>query len=160
MDRFTRTLHGYNPEEVNKFLDDVIVQVERIIESNKVKDEEINKLKKQLEEIKNRPDDETISKAKKFDDLQKTLVEAVTMAKNTGEHMRLVAKQERNLIIQEAKQNANLIIKDAMEKSNRIEFQANMLRKNIIYFKTKLKANLEEQMRLVEEIEVIELENK
>ena len=74
--------------------------------------------------------------------------------------MRLVAKQERNLIIQEARQNANLIIKDAMEKSNRIEFQANMLRKNIIYFKTKLKANLEEQMRLVEEIEVIELENK
>ena len=37
MDRFTKTLHGYNPEEVNKFLDDVIVQVERIIESNKLK---------------------------------------------------------------------------------------------------------------------------
>lgn len=161
MDRFSRTLHGYNPEEVNKFLDDVIVQVERIIESNKEKNNEIEALKKQLEELNNnRPDEETISKAKKFDELQHTLVESINMAKQTGEHMRLVAKQERNLIIQEAKQNANIIIREALEKSNRIEYQANMLRKNIITFKRRLKTNLEEQMRLVDEIEVIDIESK
>ena len=161
MDKFSRTLHGYNPEEVNDFLDNVIVQVERIIESNKVKNQEIESLKKQLEDFKNsKPDEETISKAKKFDELETTLNDAIKMAKQTGEHMRMVAKQERNLILAEAKHNANIIIRDAIDKSSRIEFQANMLKKNIISFKRKLKANLEEQMKLVDEIEIIDIENK
>lgn len=161
MDRFSRTLHGYNPDEVNSFLDDVIVQVERIINSNKVKNKEIEELKKQIEELnKNKPDEETISKAKKFDELEKTLVDAIDMARNTGEHMRMVAKQERNLILSEAKRNADIIINDALDKSSKIEFQANLLRRNIILFKRKLKSNLEEQMRLVDEIEVIDIENK
>ena len=161
MDRFTRTLHGYNPEEVNKFLDDVIEQVERIINSNKQKEEEINSLKRQLNEINNKVVDEvTITKAKKFDELQDTLNEAVNVAKSTGEHMRMVAKQERNLILEEARRNADAIVNDAINKSSKIEYQANLLKRNIISFKRKLRINLEEQMKLVDEIEVIDLENK
>ena len=160
MDRFSRTLHGYNPDEVNAFLDDVIVQVERMISSNKIKNKEIESLKKQIQELKNnKPDEETISKAKKYDELEKTLVDAIDMARNTGEHMRQVAKRERNLILEEAKRNADIILNDALEKSSKIEFQANILRRNIISFKRKLKSNLEEQMRLVDEIEVIDIEN-
>ena len=30
MDKFTRTLRGYDPDEVNAFLDKVIVQVEKM----------------------------------------------------------------------------------------------------------------------------------
>lgn len=161
MDRFTRTLHGYNPEEVNKFLDDVIEQVERIINSNKQKEEEINSLKRQLNEINNKVVDEvTITKAKKFDELQDTLNEAVNVAKSTGEHMRMVAKQERNLILEEARRNADAIVNDAINKSSKIEYQANLLKRNIISFKRKLRINLEEQMKLVDEIEIIDLENK
>ena len=160
MDRFSRTLHGYNPDEVNSFLDDVIVQVERIIDSNKLKNEEIDNLKKRIEELESsRPDEETISKAKKYDELEKTLVDAIDMARNTGEHMRQVAKRERNLILEEAKRNADIILNDALEKSSKIEYQANILRRNIITFKRKLKSNLEEQMRLVDEIEVIDIES-
>ena len=160
MDRFSRTLHGYNPEEVNKFLDDVIVQVERIIESNKIKTKEIETLKKQLKDINNsKVDAATIAKAKKFDELQGTLVDAIEMAKNTGEHMRVVAKKERNLIIEDAKRNANLIIRDAVDKSKRIEYQADLLRKNIISFKRRLKVNLEEQIKLIDEIDIIDIEN-
>ena len=52
------------------------------------------------------------------------------------------------------------LFNDALDKSSKIEFQANLLRRNIILFKRKLKSNLEEQMRLVDEIEVIDIENK
>ena len=45
MQKFSRTLHGYNPDEVNSFLDDVISQVESMIESNRQKNEEIMLLK-------------------------------------------------------------------------------------------------------------------
>ena len=130
MDKFSRTLHGYNPDEVNKFLDDVISQVEKIIESNKEKNEEIKVLKEKLNS--GLVDPEVMAKAKKYDDLSSTLTEAITLAQNTGEHIRTVARQERDLIIQEAKKDASSIINDAITRSEAIEFQANTLRKNII----------------------------
>ena len=161
MKKFNYSPNGYNPDEVNKFLDDVIKQVERIMESNKQKEKEIDLLKKQIAELnKVKVDQEIITKAKKFDELQGTLNEAINVAKNTGERMRMVAKQERNLILQEAKNNANIIINEALRKSNELQFQANMLRKNIISFKRRLKVNLEEQMKLVDSIENIDIDNK
>ncbi|MBO6145305.1 MAG: DivIVA domain-containing protein [Bacilli bacterium] len=152
--KFSRTLHGYNPDEVNSFLDDVIAQVERMIESNRQKNEEILLLKNELSKVGSY--DELKDKAQKYDELEATLNKAIVMAENTGEHIRRVAKQERDLILEEAKKNASLIINDALVRSEKIEYEASLLRKNIIMFKRKLKNNLEEQLKLVDDIEVIE----
>ena len=161
MKKFNYPPNGYNVDEVNQFLDDVIKQVERILESNKKKEKEIESLKKQISDYnKMKIDEQTIIKAKKFDELQGTLNEAINVAKNTGERMRMVAKQERNLILQEAKNNANIIINDALKKSSELQYQANMLRRNIISFKRKLKVNLEEQMKLIDSIETFDIDNK
>ena len=154
MEKFSRTLHGYNPDEVNSFLDEIIAEVERMIESNRQKNEEILALKNRLSNIET--NDEVVKKAQKFDELETTLNKAIVMAQDTGEHIRRVAKQERDLILEEAKKNASLIINDALVRSEKIEYQATLLRKNIIMFKRKLKNNLEEQMKLVDEIEVID----
>ena len=154
MEKFSRTLHGYNPEEVNSFLDEVINQVEKLIESNRQKNEEILLLKSQIKNAKT--SDELIKKAQKFDELEATLNKAIVMAENTGEHIRRVAKQERDLMLEEAKKNASIIINDALVRSEKIEYQASLLRKNIIMFKRKLKINLEEQLKLVDDIEVID----
>ena len=154
MEKFSRTLHGYNPEEVNSFLDEVINQVEKLIESNRQKNEEILLLKSQIKNVKT--SDELIKKAQKFDELEATLNKAIVMAENTGEHIRRVAKQERDLMLEEAKKNASVIINDALVRSEKIEYQASLLRKNIIMFKRKLKINLEEQLKLVDDIEVID----
>lgn len=154
LEKFSRTLHGYNPEEVNSFLDEVINQVEKLIESNRQKNEEILLLKSQIKNAKT--SDELIKKAQKFDELEATLNKAIVMAENTGEHIRRVAKQERDLMLEEAKKNASVIINDALVRSEKIEYQASFLRKNIIMFKRKLKINLEEQLKLVDDIEVID----
>ena len=152
--KFSRTLHGYNPDEVNSFLDDVIAQVERMIESNRQKNEEILLLKNELSKVGSY--EELKDKAQKYDELEATLNKAIVMAEDTGEHIRKVAKQERDLILEEAKKNASLIINDALVRSEKIEYEASLLRKNIIMFKRKLKSNLEEQLKLVDDIEVIE----
>ena len=154
MQKFSRTLHGYNPDEVNSFLDDVISQVESMIESNRQKNEEIMLLKNQLSKMK--LDEAYVEKGKKFDELETTLNKAIVMAENTGEHIRRVAKQERDLILEEAKKNASIIINDALVRSEKIEYQATLLRRNIIMFKRKLKINLQEQLKLVDEIEVLD----
>lgn len=154
MEKFSRTLHGYNPDEVNEFLDEVIAKVEKMVESNRQKNEEILYLKSELNKQKMSQD--VIDKAKKYDDLEATLNKAIIMAEDTGEHIRRVAKQERDLILEEAKKNASIIINDALVRSEKIEYEASLLRKNIIMFKRKLKTNLEEQLKLVDDIEVIE----
>ena len=154
LEKFSRILHGYNPEEVNSFLDEVINQVEKLIESNRQKNEEILLLKSQIKNAKTSY--ELIKKAQKFDELEATLNKAIVMAENTGEHIRRVAKQERDLMLEEAKKNSSVIINDALVRSEKIEYQASLLRKNIIMFKRKLKINLEEQLKLVDDIEVID----
>ena len=154
LEKFSRTLHGYNPDEVNEFLDEVIAKVEKMVESNRQKNEEILYLKNELN--KRKENQEVIDKARKYDELESTLNRAIVMAEDTGEHIRRVAKQERDLILEEAKKNASVIINDALVRSEKIEYEASLLRKNIILFKRKLKNNLEEQLKLVEDIEVIE----
>lgn len=154
MEKFSRTLHGYNPDEVNEFLDQIISQVEKIVESNKQKNAEILDLKNKLAEAKS--NEELIDKARKFDELSSTLNKAIVMAEETGEHIRRVARQERDLMLEEAKKNASIIINDALARSERIEYEGALLRKNIIMFKRKLRANLEEQLRMVDEIEILE----
>ena len=151
MQKFSRTLHGYNPDEVNEFLDDIINQVEAMIESNRQKNEQILLLKNELS--KKEPSDVVIKKAQKFDELEASLNKAIVMAEDTGEHIRRVAKQERDLILEEAKKNASIIINDALVRSEKIEYQATLLRK---MFKRKLRINLEEQLKLVDEIEILE----
>ena len=41
MERFDRTAHGYDPEQVNTFLDQVINQVEKIVGELKLRDARI-----------------------------------------------------------------------------------------------------------------------
>lgn len=153
MEKFTRTLHGYNPDEVNEFLDNIISQVEQIVNSNKEKNKEIRKLKEALENNSVNP--EILAKAKKYDELCDTLNKAINIAQNTSEHIRRVAKKERSLILEDAKKNGEIIVKNALDKSHKIEHQAELLKRNIILFKRKIKTNLNEQLKLIDEIDIL-----
>ena len=52
MKEFARTANGYDPEEVNAYLDEIISLVEKMVASNKEKNAEIIRLSKELEETK------------------------------------------------------------------------------------------------------------
>ena len=52
MDRFKRTIRGYDPDEVKAYLDEIISLVEKVVASNKEKNKEIIRLSKELEETK------------------------------------------------------------------------------------------------------------
>ena len=57
MDRFKKTIHGYDPEEVKAYLDEIISLVEKVVASNKEKNAEIIRLSKELEETKAKYDE-------------------------------------------------------------------------------------------------------
>lgn len=144
-----RTLRGYDPEEVNKFLDKVIVQVEEMIKNGKEKDAKLTALVKENNRLQ--------EKIEQYERMQDSLKETLVMAQKTSEQVKLSAHEESEMIINDAKKNANRIVNEALLKAEKTEDEAIMLRRNIKIFKKRLRTLIESQLEMVDEIETIEL---
>ncbi|MBR1718210.1 MAG: DivIVA domain-containing protein, partial [Bacilli bacterium] len=108
MEKFNRTIRGYDPEEVNSFLDKVISQVEVMVNELKEKDTRIAEL--ETYELENQALREKIEQ---FERMEGTVNKAIVMAQRTGDQMKISAQNESDAIIQNAKNNANRIINEA-----------------------------------------------
>jgi len=154
MERFNRVLRGYDPEEVNKFLDKVIEQVEGMVEEIKTKDA-------QLKAYKNMEAEYVSLKQNKdqYLRMEETLKRAIVMAERTSEQIKLTAYQERDIILNDAKKNANRIVNESLMKSEQIQRQADNLRRNVVVFKKRIRDVVETQLQVIDDIERIELDD-
>ena len=143
MEKFSYEANGYNRDEVNQFIGDVITQTEGIVARCKSQTAEIERLKAELEHYKT---------------LENTLKVAIIKAEETGDNIKRMARDEGEMIVTDAKHNASRIVNEALLKAERIENRAKILDKNMRIFKRKLKLIMEQQMAVVEEIEVLELD--
>lgn len=148
MDKFNRTLHGYDPDEVNAFLDQVINHVEKMVADMKVKNARI----KELEDIVNNNSE----KVNQYEKMEETLSKAIIMAQKTSEQIKNTAYHESELIVEDAKKNANRIVNEALLKAEKTEDEALMLKRNINIFKRRLRNIIEEQLEMVNEIEKVD----
>lgn len=138
MKKFNKSLMGYNPNEVNSFLDSVINQVEKIIEESKEKDKKISDLKLSVERYKS---------------IENTLNQSILSAQESTERLKQIAKQESDNIISESRRNANRIISDSLLRAEKIQYEAETLKKNINLFKKRMRNMLEQQIDLVEDMD-------
>ncbi|MBE6150904.1 MAG: DivIVA domain-containing protein [Firmicutes bacterium] len=144
VEKFSREENGYNKEEVNKFVDDVIVQTEAVINRVRNQQDEIRSLKKELEHYKK---------------IEETLKSALLNAEKASNDIKQNAIEESKIIITDAKRNASHIINDALIRAEKIEIKADTLERNIITFKRKLKLIVEQQLAVVEDIEELDLKD-
>lgn len=151
MDKFNRTLHGYDPVEVNNFLDNIISQVEKIIESSKQKDVYIENLRQQLGEVNSLK-----AELEHYKRMEDNLNRTIEMAQKTSEQMKETAAKEGELIVENARHHADRIVNNALLKADQTEREAAMLRRNINLFKHKLRDALEQQLEMVNDIEKID----
>lgn len=152
MEKFNRTLRGYDPEEVNSFLDKVISQVENMISESKSKDAKIAELQKL--ELENQKLKEKIVQ---YERMEQTLNKTIMMAQKTSEQVRLSTERESKTILEEAKRNANRIVNEALLRAEKTEQEANMLRRNINIFKRRVRDIVEAQLEVVNEMDQVEL---
>ena len=141
--RFSIEENGYNKAEVNKLIDDVIVQTEGIIERVKKQSKEIKELKEELEKYKRMED---------------TLKSSMYKAEVASNNIKKQAIDEGKMIVEDAKRNASRIVNDALIRSEKIELKADTLERNVRIFKKKLKLIVEQQLAVVDEIEELALE--
>ena len=142
MEKFSTSFSGYRKEEVNKFIDDVIKEVENMINNMKSKDLEIEKLKSELEHYKN---------------LESTFNRALLLAEDSGQQIRNTARNESQHIIEDARRNADRIINNALVQADNTKRDAERLKRNIITFKRRLRDILETQMNLVDDIDRLDI---
>lgn len=144
MEKFSREQDGYNKEEVNKFIDDVIVQTEAVINRVKAQQEEIKSLKKELNHYR---------------EIEATLKSALLNAEKASNDIKQNAIEESKIIVMDAKRNASHIVNDALLRAEKIEMKADTLERNIVVFKRKLKLIIDQQLAVVDDIDELDLKN-
>ena len=116
MEKFSTSKDGYNKVEVNKFVNDVVVEVESMISKMKMKDQKIEELTREVE---------------KFSNIEQTLNKTILMAENTSNEMKKLAKEEADSIINDAKKNASRIVNEALLEAEKTQIESIRLKKNI-----------------------------
>lgn len=151
MEKFNRALRGYDPEEVNAFLDQVITQVEKMIAEEKEKDKKIYELQHLEQENIHLKE-----KLEQYERMESTLNKAIIMAQKTSEQIKVSAIKESETLIEDAKTNASRIVNEALLRAEKTEMEANMLRRNINVFKRRLKDIIQSQMDAINDIEKVD----
>ena len=142
MKRFSVVEHGYDIDEVNRFIDIVIGRLEKLNAENAAYAAKIDKLNLKLKESK--PNEDKLEKA-------------ILAVQETADRMKEVSREEARIIIEEAKNNANSIVHEALVRSERIEHDSMLLEKNMKAYKERIKSLLEAQLRIAEDLDKIEL---
>ena len=149
MRKFKRSFNGYDVNEVNAFLDDIIRRVESIIrEEERIKvditnkDNKIKDLEKELDYYKS---------------IENDLSSSINQARESSDYIKRLANSERDAIISDARKNANRIISDALLRAEKTEFQAQTLRKNINLFKSRVRTMLNQQLDIIDDLDKEEL---
>ena len=145
MRKFKRSIAGYDVNEVNAFVDDVIRKVENIIkEEEKIKrdiydkDTKIKELEATLE---------------KYKIMEINLNSSILGAQNNVEYIKRVAKSEGDAIISEARKNANRIISDALIRAEKTQYETELLKKNVNLFKSRVRVMLNQQLDLIDDLD-------
>ncbi|MBH0229071.1 DivIVA domain-containing protein [Halobacillus yeomjeoni] len=132
---FTRGFRGYDEDEVNEFLDQVIKDYEIVIRQKKELEREVDQLNERLSH---------------FNNIETTLNKSILVAQETAEDVKSNANKESKLIIKEAEKNADRIINEALEKSRRIAIEVEDMKKQAKVFKMRLRMLVEAQIDMIE----------
>ena len=147
--RFSKqVVNGYNVEDVDDFLDELVEDYGKNYKDLAEANEKIEKLTNDLEQYKN---------------IEATLKNTLVVAQSTAEEVKNVAKQQAEQIINDAKSQADEILKQAKGNSERrlaeIEQQITIkerrmeeVKKQFDVYKAKMESLLISQEELIKEI--------
>ena len=146
---FSTKFRGFNPEEVDEFLDIVVRDYEDLVRDNHEKEVHIKNLEERLSY---------------FDEIKDSLSQSVLIAQDTAERVKQAASERSLNIIQQAEQDAQRLLEEAKYKANEILRQATDNAKKVAVeteelknksrvFHQRLKSTIESQLAIVDSSE-------
>jgi len=140
---FKKALRGYKEDEVDEFLDEIMLNYEKIFKENSELKEKVQIAQQQVEQYKN---------------LEETLKNTLVIAQNTAEEVKSNASKKYQLIIEEAELKSREIIENAKKDVENVEREYEDIKRQMEIFKTRYKTLLKSQLETLiitdEEVQV------
>ncbi|WP_106768292.1 DivIVA domain-containing protein [Paenibacillus faecalis] len=131
---FARRIRGYDEDEVNEFLDQVIKDYESVIRENKELHNQLTSLQEKVDHFVN---------------IEDTLSKTIIVAQEAADEVKTNAKKEAQLIVMEAEKNADRIINEALSKSRKVSLEVEELKKQASIYRTRFRSLVEAQLELL-----------
>ncbi len=142
---FSTKLRGYNIDEVNDFLDQIIKDYQIVLQENK-------DLSSKLDESKD--------KLSYFNDLKDSLNQSILVAQEAADKVKTNSKKEAEItnreaqkkaddILNAADEKANNILEEASKRAKKLAIETDDLRKNTRVFRQRLQVMLESQLEVI-----------
>lgn len=132
---FSTGFRGYNVDEVNEFLDQIIKDFELLIKEKKELEERVALLNERIEHYKS---------------LEENLSKSILVAQETAEDVKANARKEAQLILKEAEKNADRIVNEALAKSRKVAIEIEELKKRASVYRMRFRTLLEAQLEMLE----------
>ncbi|MFD1031055.1 DivIVA domain-containing protein [Metaplanococcus flavidus] len=132
---FSKAFRGYQEDEVNEFLDQIIKDYEILMKD-----------KKDLEERLKQTDE----RVGHFTTIEGTLQKSIVIAQEAAEEVRRNAQKEAKLIVREAEKNGDRIVNESLTKARRIAMEIEELKKQSKVFRNRFKMIVEAQLDLID----------
>ncbi|MDD9270048.1 DivIVA domain-containing protein [Paenibacillus sp. GCM10023248] len=131
---FSRSFRGYDEDQVNEFLDQVIKDYEALIRENKDIQNQALALQERLDH---------------FTNIEDSLSKTIIVAQEAADEVRNNAKKEAQLILKEAEKNADRIINESLTRSRKVALEIEELKKQASIYRTRFRTLLEAQLELL-----------
>jgi cell division initiation protein len=131
---FSRSFRGYDEDQVNEFLDQVIKDYEALIRENKDTQNQMLMLQERLDH---------------FTNIEESLSKTIIVAQEAADEVKTNAKKEAQLILKEAEKNADRIINESLTRSRKIALEIEELKKQASIYRTRFRTLLEAQLEIL-----------
>lgn len=125
---------GYDKDEVNEFLEQVMKDYENVLEENKTLKSDLKQTQEQITH---------------FNSIEEALQKSILTAQEAAEDVRRNSMKESKLIIKEAEKNADRIVNEALSRAQKIAVEIEDLKKQSKVFRNRFKMLIEAQLDLV-----------
>lgn len=134
---FRKAFRGYDDQEVDAFLDEVVRDFEAILKERDHLKDTIADLRRQIDQYR------LIE-----DSLQKALV----VAQQAAEEVTAASGREAELIVERARHDGEKMREEALRKVREIEERTSRVRSDLDVYRAKMRSLLEAQIQLLDEL--------
>ena len=131
---FNKGFRGYDEDEVNEFLEQVMKDYELVLREKKMLEEKYADAREKLGH---------------FNHIEDALNKSILVAQEAAEDVKRNAKNEAKLILKEAEKNADRIVNDSLVKAQKIAIEIEELKRQSKVFRTRFTMLVEAQLDLI-----------
>lgn len=135
---FKKVLRGYDIDDVDEFLEEVVEEYEKVYRENITLKEKLGSLSDKIEHYKN---------------IESTLQSTLLLAQTAADQAKENAKKDADLLLKDTQEQANEMVRKAKEDVIEVNKQYEMMKQEFTMFKSRFKSLIQAQLEAIDKSE-------